>query len=111
MTIIAIINILMLRSVSLTKGSRFSMISIGQTVDSESIERLIDGCEEEFIEKVGGKINIVVRAMSRSSDGVVVKVVRRRGRHYIYCFGPSTARCVARGLDSLRRYVYNARKD
>lgn len=111
MTIIAIINILMLRSVSLIKRSRFSMISVDQSVDSESIERLMDGCDDEFIEKVGGRINIVIGPIEKSSDGVVVKVVRRRGRHYIYCFGPSTARCVARGLDSLRRYVYNAGKD
>lgn len=108
MIFLAIINLIMLRSVTYIKENRFRLLAIGQSVDCETISRVISECDQELIDKVGGRVDIIVRSESKASDGVVVKVVRRRGKHFIYCFGKSTARSVASGLDSLRRYMYSA---
>ncbi len=107
MILYAILNILLLRSVSLHRGSRISILCINQPTNIESIVKLVDQADDEFMELVGGHIS--VRFMPDSESGRSYEVIRRRGRFLIRCYGDSTGAKFARALDSLRRYAFNAK--
>tara|TARA_B100000927_G_scaffold278034_1_gene260292 strand:- start:45967 stop:46299 length:333 start_codon:yes stop_codon:yes gene_type:complete len=103
-----LVAILFRKTFSWVQSERFTLLAIGQAADCESVSQIFSDLEEDMVQKFGGHVKVIILAESESSDGVMVQVSRVRSTYLITVFGESTAQGVARGLDSLRRYVYNA---
>lgn len=103
-----LVAIIFRKTFSWVQSDRFTLLAIDQAADCESVAEIFLELEDSMVEKFGGHVNVLIMNSSQSEDGVSVQVSKVRKRYLITVFGGPTAQGVARGLDSLTRYVYNA---